>query len=174
MNEVQSFKPIVNNNSKVLILGSMPGKESLRKQQYYAHPRNHFWPIIYAMFGLKPDNPYDKRIHFLLNKGIALWDVIKICEREGSLDHNIKNEKTNNITELLKLHSNIALVVFNGTKAYDTYRKHIGFEKVKNITYKRLPSTSPIPGKNVKSFAEKLEEWEIIYDVLTKFNASKK
>jgi len=157
-----SFQPIVNENSRVLILGSIPGVESLRRQQYYANRRNQFWPIIYNIFGLEPEDSYEQRTGFLLDKGIALWDVIEKCERVGSLDSNIKNEQPNNIRDLLKSHPNIWLVAFNGTKAYETYRKKVGFEQNGELTYRRLPSTSPIPGKNIKSFAEKLAEWKTV------------
>ncbi|MDI6705848.1 MAG: DNA-deoxyinosine glycosylase [Bacillota bacterium] len=168
LGDVRSFGPVVDENSRVLILGSMPGEESLRKQQYYANPRNQFWPIIYAIFGLKPDVSYDKRINFVLSKGIALWDVIERCERKGSLDSNIRNEKPNNIKELLKAYQNIRLVVFNGIKAYKTYRKNIGFGQADGIIYKRLPSTSPVPGKNIKSLTEKVKDWKIISEFLNK------
>lgn len=166
MDEVRSFQPVVDHRSRVLILGSMPGVESLRKQQYYAHPRNHFWQIIYGLFGRAPDASYEKRLDFILDQGLALWDVIEKCEREGSLDANIKNERANKIKELLTMYPNIRTVVFNGTKAYDTYRKKIGFATHGQLDYKRLPSTSPIPGKNIKTYAEKLEVWKIIRDYL--------
>ena len=163
---IYSLRPIENEDSRVLILGSIPGAESLRKQQYYANQRNHFWPIIYGIFGQNPDEDYERRKRFLLAKGIALWDVIEKCERSGSLDANIKNEQPNKIEELLNTHPEIRLVVFNGTKAYDIYRKKIGFEENTARIYKLLPSTSPIPGKNIKTFAEKFEVWKSIAEYL--------
>lgn len=164
--EKRSFGPIIDKNSKVLILGSIPGEESLRQHQYYANPRNHFWPIIYALFGREVEVSYDKRTEFLLDKGIALWDVIEKCERKGSLDANIRNEKPNDIKELLVNNANIILVSFNGTKAYETYKKKVGYFPTDKILFKRLPSTSPIPGKNIKSFQEKLEEWKVVLEFL--------
>lgn len=166
MNHKQSFNPIIDNKSKVLVLGSIPGEESLQKQQYYANPRNHFWSIIYALFGLEAEQFYEKRINFLLDKGIALWDVIATCERIGSLDVNIKNEKPNRIKELLDEYHNIRFIAFNGTKAYDTYMKKINYFRNGAILYKKLPSTSPIPGKNIKTFTEKLDEWKIICEFI--------
>ena len=71
----------------------MPGEESLRKQEYYGHPRNQFWRIIYALFDVPLEDNYEKKLMFLKSKGIALWDVIESCWREGSLDSNIRNEK---------------------------------------------------------------------------------
>lgn len=164
--EAKAFPPIIDNNSRVLILGSVPGQESLRKQQYYAYPRNHFWKIIYSIFNRVPDDNYNKRTSFILQRGIALWDVIKQCERKGSLDSNIKNEEPNDIKQLLKDYQNIKLVVFNGTKAYETYRKNIGFEENSNITFKKMPSTSPIPGRYNKTFEGKLEDWKYITNFL--------
>ncbi|PKM90064.1 MAG: DNA-deoxyinosine glycosylase [Firmicutes bacterium HGW-Firmicutes-12] len=162
----KSFNSIVNANSRVLILGSMPGEESLRKQEYYAYAKNQFWPIIYTIFDRELDLSYERRVEFLLEKGIALWDVIERCERKGSLDANIRNERPNDINGLLENNPKIVLVCFNGTKAYETYKKKTGFLKDDKIKYQRLPSTSPIPGKNIKSFAEKVEDWKIILEYL--------
>lgn len=166
MNSKQSFNPIIDSNAKVLVLGSIPGEESLRKQQYYANPRNHFWSIIYALFDKEAEPLYEERIKFLLDKGIALWDVIASCERIGSLDANIKNEKLNKIKELLDEYNNIRFIAFNGTKAYDTYIKKINYFANGAILAKKLPSTSPIPGKNIKTFNEKLDEWKIIREFI--------
>lgn len=165
--EKRSFGPILDKNSQVIILGSIPGEESLRQQQYYANPRNHFWTIIYTLFGQEVEVSYDKRIEFLLDKGIALWDVIEKCERKGSLDANIRNEKPNDIKGLLMNNINIKLVAFNGTKAYETYKKKVGYFPTDKI-FMRLPSTSPIPGKNIKSFPEKLKEWKVVLEFLVK------
>lgn len=89
VDKIKSFEPLVDKESKVLILGSMPGVMSLNKQQYYGNPRNHFWKIIYSLFNEVEDELYEQKKAFLLRKGIALWDVINNCYREGSLDSNI-------------------------------------------------------------------------------------
>ncbi|WP_245330926.1 DNA-deoxyinosine glycosylase [Acetoanaerobium pronyense] len=162
MKELISFEPIVDKNSKILILGSMPGKMSLNKVEYYGNPRNHFWKIIFDLFDADFEHHYDKKIEFIKNKGIALWDVIEKCEREGSLDVNIKNEKSNDITSLLEKNPNIKAIAFNGGKAFDSFRKSIGFNKFPNLDYIKLPSTSPIPGKNIRTYEEKLKVWEVI------------
>jgi len=87
-----SFPPIADSSCVCLILGSMPGEESLRRQQYYGHPRNAFWRIINENL---PNRSYEDRCSFLLAHGIALWDVLKSAHRQGSLDSAIRNEKPN-------------------------------------------------------------------------------
>ncbi|KAA9011879.1 DNA-deoxyinosine glycosylase [Niallia endozanthoxylica] len=158
---ITSLEPIVNHQSKVLILGSMPGLESLRKQQYYGNPRNHFWGIMYKLFQQEELQDYREKMAFIKNHHIALWDVIYSCLREGSLDSNIKAEVPNDILGLLERYPNIQFIGFNGGKAYEVFKKKIGFRTL-DINYKKLPSTSPVPGRNVKSFEEKLQDWKII------------
>ncbi|MDQ7096781.1 DNA-deoxyinosine glycosylase [Desulfosporosinus sp. PR] len=162
MSRVQSFQPIIDRQARVLILGSMPGVQSLREQQYYANPHNQFWRILYTLFSSPLDLDYSRRLKFIEDKGIALWDVIAACNREGSLDTNIKNETVNDFPTLFNTCSNLTAVVFNGTKAYETYRKRVGFN-LPNLIYKQLPSTSPA---NTLGFAEKLKQWAIILSFL--------
>lgn len=162
MSKVESFKPIIDTASRVLVLGSMPGVQSLREQRYYANPNNQFWRIVYSLFTMPFDPDYDSRVRFILSKGIALWDVIETCYREGSSDSNIKNEKVNDFPSLFADYHNLALVVFNGTKAFETYMKQVGFELAR-IEYQHLPSTSP--AYTIK-FEEKLKQWEMILDYL--------
>ena len=94
MQKISSFPPIINNESKILILGSIPGVKSLEMQQYYAHPQNKFWKIIFELFNEKFSTDYDERIKILEKYHVALWDVIDTCERKGSLDSEIRNEDT--------------------------------------------------------------------------------
>ena len=99
MNNCKSFKPSIDNNSRILILGSMPGVKSLEEQQYYAHPQNRFWKVMSTICNEQqlPKFDYKTRLKILLNSNIALWDTIKSCKREGSLDSDIQNEKPNDI-----------------------------------------------------------------------------
>lgn len=159
---ITSLKPIVDQHSQVLILGSIPSVQSLSKQQYYGNNRNHFWPIMATLFQFKEFEGYEEKICFLKDHHIALWDVIYTCIREGSLDVNIRKEEANDIPGLLQQYPNIQFIGFNGGKSFDVFKKKIGLEKLHNIPYRRLPSTSPVPGKNVKSFAEKVQEWQMI------------
>jgi len=158
MDLIRCFPPIVDEKSCIIILGSMPGRESLRKREYYGHPRNQFWNIIYSLFGREPDTEYPKKVAFLKEKGIALWDVIQSCYREGSMDSNITCEKANDFDWLFGSYPSIRHVFFNGTKAYDTFRKKVGF-KYSGVAYTKLGSTSPA---NVVQFDRRLEEWGII------------
>ncbi|HIT04613.1 MAG TPA: DNA-deoxyinosine glycosylase, partial [Candidatus Caccocola faecipullorum] len=87
-----SFGPLIDENSKILILGSLPGVRSLAEARYYAHPQNKFWKIIYGAWGKTPDACFDARYRFILARGLALWDVVKCAEREGSADGSIRNE----------------------------------------------------------------------------------
>jgi TDG/mug DNA glycosylase family protein len=155
---IQSFAPIIDENCKTLILGSMPGVKSLQENQYYAHPRNSFWPIVYTLFEEPYEQSYPKRTQFLLGQQIALWDVLKKCEREGSLDTAIQKEEVNDFQTLFKAYPNIQRVFLNGTKAYETFRKKVGFD-FEGITFYKLPSTSPA---HAVAFEKKLEAWKAV------------
>lgn len=155
--KVKSFDPIVSSDSKILILGSMPGNESLRQEQYYAHPQNRFWHFLYRIFEEDLDLDYPGRIAFLMEKKIALWDVFKYCEREGSLDSNIRNEEINDVAALLNKYKNIKYVFLNGGKAYEQFKKRIMHGCKRQVPYIKLPSTSP--ANNSVPMEAKLNEW---------------
>ncbi|WP_314591705.1 DNA-deoxyinosine glycosylase [Paenibacillus terrigena] len=160
---VQSFSPIVNDQSNILILGSMPGVVSLAQHQYYAHPRNHFWRILYDLYELPLETDYDQRIAFASSKGIGLWDVLGECVREGSLDSNIQEPVPNDFESLFASYHRITHLLFNGTKAYDVFmRQVVPHLDLKDMTLHKLPSTSPA---NTMSYARKLEAWrnEIVW-----------
>lgn len=147
----------------MLVLGSMPGTASLEKHQYYGHPRNHFWPIIYGLFDRTPDEEYEKRITFAQERGIALWDVIGSCEREGSLDANIRNAEPNDLAGLQVQYPDIECVAFNGNKAYDTFKKHFGGQSIWNdLQLLKLPSSSPIPNNRMRTTADRIEAWSVL------------
>lgn len=163
MTKCKSFLPSIDEKSKVLILGSMPGVKSLEMQQYYAHPQNRFWKVMGLI--CKCENlhnlEYSEKLQTLLNNNIALWDVIKSCEREGSLDSNIEKEIPNKIHALLKKYKNIEVICLNGNKSYSAFKKHFPLllEKYKCL---KMPSTSPA---NAKFRLENLyEEWKHIYE----------
>lgn len=127
----------------------MPGEESLRLKQYYAHPRNAFWSIMGDIFNAGPAIPYSERIQRLRLNGVAVWDVLRQCERAGSLDTRIQaeTEVPNDIASLLTCHATIQRVFFNGGKAAAGFRKYIepvlpGSVRMR-VVLTRLPSTSP-------------------------------
>lgn len=165
--KIYSLDPVIDSNSRVLILGTMPGVESLSKGQYYANERNQFWHIMSSVLNIEFPNDYPRKINILKNHKIALWDVIHVCERVGSLDSNIKYEEPNDIESLLKNYPTIKLIVFNGSKAFKVFKKHIGFKLFSRVDFERLPSTSATPGKNVKTFEEKVEDWSIIKNYIS-------
>lgn len=156
-NRISSFPPIIDDVSKILILGSIPGVKSLEKQQYYAHPQNAFWKIIFTLLEEEFTENYAERIQVLKKHRIALWDVIDSCERKGSLDSEIRNEEANQIAELLDEHPNIQAIFCNGGKSYKNLQKILG--KDFKIPIFLLPSTSPL---HTVSLEKKLEDWEKI------------
>ena len=162
MDSINSFEPVINKQSKIIILGTMPGVQSLEKQQYYANSRNQFWKIIYALFKSVSVTDYSDKKLFLLNNGVALWDVIDNCNRKGSLDSDIKNEKANDFNTLFKNYPNIKTVFFNGQKAFKIFKKEVGLEFV-DKKYITLPSTSPA---YTMSFDKKFESWKEILNEL--------
>ena len=148
-----------------MILGSMPGVESLRKQQYYAHNRNQFWKILFSIFNYEEESDYNKRKLFLYEQKIALWDVYKYCDREGSLDSNIRNEEINDFDWCFERYTNIKYVFFNGKKAYDAFAKKYGFLDLSHIEFKRLPSTS---AAHAIKYEDKLDSWKVVKQKLDK------
>ena len=127
----------------------MPGEASLRMDQYYAHPRNAFWPIMAAAVGFRNDLPYAERVERLRKAGIALWDVIGRCKRTGSLDSSIVggSEQPNGIADLLEASPGIRLVGHNGSKSWQAFSRHIAPHLSGDVRARirrvRLPSTSP-------------------------------
>lgn len=164
MTRIRGFPPIARPESVTLILGSMPSRESLRQQQYYAHPRNSFWPILCQLFGLEQLD-YASRAEQVSRRGIAIWDVLKTCFRSSSLDSDIDDSSitTNDFGEFFLDHPSIERVFFNGAKAETVYRRHVlptlPAEYTSHIL-RRLPSTSPAhAGMTV---AEKMKAWKVI------------
>jgi double-stranded uracil-DNA glycosylase len=163
---VHSFAPISDPASRVLILGSMPGKASLRAKQYYAHPQNAFWRIIAALLEAPADAPYALRVETLRKNGIALWDVMKSCTRESSLDSDVIESSIvpNEFPRFLCAHPGIRTVCFNGAKAEQTFQRY-ALPKLGShgdLAYYRLPSTSPAHAS--LPFAAKLAAWRAVLE----------
>ena len=148
-----SFPPVADKNCRLLILGSIPGEESLRLQQYYGHPRNAFWRILDETL---PEKPYSEKCAFLLSHNIALWDVLKSAERIGSLDSAIRDEVPNDFTSFFKKHPGIQKICFNGKKAQSSFQKYFTDLYV-SYNCVSLPSTSPA---YTLSFEKKKEMWD--------------
>ncbi len=157
----ESFPPIATPDARLLILGSMPGVASLEAQQYYAHPRNAFWPITGELFGFDPALPYEQRCERLGSAGVAVWDVLKSCRRAGSLDSAIErdSEEPNDFAGFFTKHPMVRLVAFNGQKAESAFRKHVDLnaESESRLSFVRLPSTSPAHASLSKQ--QKLMAW---------------
>ncbi len=155
---IQSFLPIIPEKPTVLVLGTMPGIASLQQQQYYAHPRNHFWKIIAHLYNNSEiPSEYNQKKAILIRKNIALWDVLEFCEREGSLDIAIKNPVPNKIQKLLEEQTSITKIIFNGKESHKLFMKYFDLNNLKNIEFQVVPSTSPA---NTMKFELKLALWQ--------------
>lgn len=144
---ITGFPPISRPDARLLILGSMPGRESLAQQRYYAHPRNAFWPIVSTLFNLTAAD-YEELVQQLIQNRVAVWDVLKACFRKGSLDSDIDGRTivSNDFQRFYSDHPQIRRVFFNGAKAESIYRKHVLPEldaTSADLELVRLPSTSP-------------------------------
>ena len=164
---LQGFPPIADPRAHSLILGSMPGVESLRLQQYYAYPHNAFWRIMQALYGIPVDGPYEQRTSALRERRLALWDVLKHCRREGSLDSNIRSDSiiANDFAAFFDQHPGIQRIFFNGGKAEQEYLRRVLPTlpaESKSISRLRLPSTSPANAR--LSFDDKLQHWAVLKD----------
>ena len=140
---VRGFPPIAAPDAEILILGSMPGIASLEAGQYYAHPRNAFWPIMGSIFDAGPKLSYPKRLSRLISRKVAVWDVLKLCQREGSLDADIREEVSNDFAAFFAAHPSIRRIGLNGGKAAASFRKHAARDAPGNAQVVLLPSTSP-------------------------------
>lgn len=166
---IRGFPPIENKNAEILILGSMPSEESLRANQYYAHPRNAFWPIMMRLLGGGGDLDYEDRAQLLIENRIALWDTLKSCVRNGSLDSAIvdKSIEVNNFNLFFRQHKNIRHIFFNGQKSRQVYNRLVLPdipESLQDIESSVLPSTSPAMAS--LSLKKKTDAWRIILGAL--------
>lgn len=156
------FKPVFNENSLVLILGSFPSVKSREENFYYANTGNRFWKLIAHFTKTDPlPTTVSSKKEMLLKNKIALWDVIKSCDINKSSDSSIKNVKPNDISKLV-LKTKIKNVFINGSKAYNLYMEYCCYDT--NIDVFKLPSTSAANAKY--SFDELLIEWSIIKNMI--------
>lgn len=159
MSTIKSFAPISDKSAHLLILGSMPGVASLNAHQYYAHPRNAFWPIMADIFDFDANLSYDNRTQKLIAAGIAVWDVLSECIRPGSLDSDIKtgSRVPNDFVAFLKEHPKINKIGFNGLEAHKSFTQYV-LPKLNgdHISFVKLPSTSPA---HTLRLEEKIRIW---------------
>lgn len=159
MKKEHSFEPIYNSSCRVLILGSLPSVKSTEQGFYYSHPRNRFWPLMARLLGCPLPVNIAERTQLLLENKLALWDVVKLCEIEGSADASISNAEPNNIERILA-EAPIEAIYANGSKAASLYNRLLLKKTGRPIIY--LPSTSPA---NAAWSMERLAEaWKIIVE----------
>jgi len=144
---VPAFPPIAGDNSEILVLGSMPGRKSLDKQEYYAHPQNSFWWIMAKTFDQAKPDCYAQRKALARDNRVAIWDVLHDCERAGSLDSRIvrDSERVNDLKNFLSRYPSIMRVLFNGVAAQNIFQRHCGSlkDEYSHVEWLRMPSTSP-------------------------------
>jgi TDG/mug DNA glycosylase family protein len=162
--KIECFPPIASPDARILILGSMPGVASLTAGEYYAHPRNAFWPIMGELIGAGPELAYAARVRRLTARRIAVWDVLQSCVRGGSLDSSIDEDSIvpNDFAAFFAKHRKIARVYFNGGTAERVFRRYVLAdlgERAAGIAIARLPSTSPAHAG--RSFQQKLHAWRV-------------
>ena len=157
---IYGFPPVYAPDARILILGSMPSVESLKQSFYYAHPRNTFWRIIPEIFGEKPVDTVEDKKSMLIRHGIALWDTVGSCEREGSLDSAIRGAEANDFDMLFSACPDIKHIFFNGAAAQQLFVRMVGLDETK-YRYFRLPSTSPA---YTLSYEKKLSVWKRVFE----------
>jgi hypoxanthine-DNA glycosylase len=158
---LHGFPPISSPAIHTLILGSMPGRDSLTASRYYAHPRNAFWPIMAELYGAAPSLSYMKRMEILVENGIGIWDVIQSCRRKTSLDSAIEESSitVNDFQGFIENHALLGRICFNGGKAEQCFKRYVlQYLEAGRLRYVRLPSTSPAHAR--MNFQQKLAAWQ--------------
>jgi hypoxanthine-DNA glycosylase len=155
---LEGLAPIIDGDTRLIVLGSFPGVASLRAQQYYGHPRNHFWPILSALWDVDlAQANYEQRLAVLREHGLGIWDVYASCERAGSLDSAIENARMNDLAGLAQRAPQLRAIAHNGGESARAMRatRALGFPVY------RLPSTSPANAS--WSFQRKLDAWRAVF-----------
>jgi hypoxanthine-DNA glycosylase len=156
-----SFAPVAGPATRILILGTLPGEISLGRQQYYAHPRNRFWPLMAALTKNELPEAYPDRLELLLRNGFGLWDVVDRAKRAGSLDSNIVEETPNDLPGFVAAHPGLQAIAFNGAKSRILFDKY--FPRLPELKYFALPSTSPANASF--DLARLYEHWSILMNI---------
>lgn len=155
---LHGLPPLINSHTRVLILGSFPGVKSLQTQQYYGHPQNSFWKLIFQVISASSTDEmcaecYETRSRYLLDHGVGCWDVYASCEREGSLDSAIRNAQLNDLASLKTFSPALEAIAHNGAESY-SHAKHT---LALGLPVYKLPSSSPANAS--WSFERKLKAW---------------
>jgi hypoxanthine-DNA glycosylase len=150
--------PVIGRDARLVVLGSFPGVASLQAAQYYGHPRNHFWSILGAVWGLDlAAMPYPERLAVLRSRRVGVWDVYASCRREGSLDSAIEAAELNDLAGLRRMAPGLVAIVHNGGES----ARAIAHTRAMGVTVHRLPSTSPANAS--WSFERKLAAWRAVF-----------
>ena len=152
---LRGFAPVWNGDIRRLVIGSMPSAISLQRNEYFANPRNAFWPIAGRALGFPVEGSYEERTRALLMRGVGLWDAAKSCRRPGSLDSAMREVELNDFGPLLSACPALDTVLCNGRKAYELFLRAPGVQRRVRAVY--LPSTSPAHA--ALGFEEKLAAW---------------
>ena len=156
---LEGLAPVIDTHTRLVVLGSFPGVASLRAQQYYGHPRNHFWPILAALWRVDlAAAPYAHRLNAARAHGLGLWDVYACCEREGSLDSAIENARFNDLASLAQRAPRLQAIAHNGGESARAMRH----TRALGLPVHRLPSTSPANAS--WSFERKLAAWRAVFE----------
>lgn len=148
------FKPIVFKDTQTLILGSFPSIQSFEKDFYYAHPRNQFWKLL-EKITTYPVNNRDQKLWLLKESKLGLWDMVKVCSRENSLDSSLENEEVNDLAVFLEEHLSITKLAFTGKKAEALFKTHFSHLTIETVY---LPSPSAAYAK--MTFDEKAVQYK--------------
>lgn len=150
--------PVVGPATRLVVLGSFPGVASLGAAQYYAHPRNHFWPLVSRLLGVDFRSlPYEQRLQAAVDHGLGLWDVYAACRRVGSLDSAIEQAEMNDLGLLPRLAPGLRGLAHNGGESARAMRLTRSF----GLPVYRLPSSSPANAS--WSFERKLAAWREVF-----------
>ncbi len=158
MTRLVGLPPVIGPQTRLLVLGSFPGQASLRAQQYYGHPQNQFWKILSALWAQDlVAMPYAQRIGVVQERGLGIWDVYASCEREGSLDADIREPVLNPIGAVLRDCPQLQAIAHNGGESF----RHARHTRALGWPVHRLPSTSPANAS--WSFERKRAAWSAVF-----------
>ena len=162
--------PLVDQRSRILVLGSFPSVKSLESGRYYGNPLNHFWKLLSLARNSPPAawEDYPALVEWALAEGLAIWDTIAECQRPGSLDVAIRQARSNDIASFIRQWPQIRRIILNGGSAYRIFQRQIAASlEGLGIEVFPLPSSSPIPSRDYRRLTDKLPLWSAALDLET-------